>query len=98
MLTNNPYKIKHMKIPLFSFNLSISSVCQYQMKHIPRILSVGRLFAKFLDREIFLIFFFYAAPLLLQVDAVKEQVKAKCSVFDNKVFSLDYRGLECAWF
>lgn len=41
--------------------------------------------------------FFYAAPLLFQVDAVKEQVKAKCSVFDLKVYSSEDCGLECAW-
>lgn len=43
-------------------------------------------------------FLFYAAPLLFQVDAVKEQVKAKCSVFVLEVFSLEDCGLECAWF
>lgn len=93
-----PYSIQNMKIPLFSIDFSDSGNCQYQMKDILRILSDGRLFTELLYREIFLIFFFYAAPLLFQVDAVKEQVKAKCSVFDLKVFSSEDCGLECAWF
>jgi len=41
--------------------------------------------------------FSYAATLLLQVDAVNEQVKAKCSVFDLKGFSSEDCNLECAF-
>lgn len=64
------------------FPLTRVTVVAVSIKDIPRILSYGRLFTRFLYRDIFVIFFFYAAPLLFQVDAVKEQVKAKCSVFD----------------
>lgn len=90
----NPDSIQNKKILLFASDIRNSHSCQYQMKDMPRRISYGRLFTKFLYREIFVILFFYAAPLLFQVDAVKEQVKAKCSVFDLS----DDCSLECAWF
>lgn len=46
--------------------------------------------------EVILMLFSYPATLLLQVDAVYEQVKAKCSAFDLKVFSSEGCSLECA--